>query len=229
MAEVQATEEIKNNSEHKIGILNLLAIVLSLYVLGSLLMDSVMDLPPETSRLLTYIDTAICVFFFIEFCVRFFHAENKARFMRWGWIDLISCIPMIDVLRAGRLLRLIRLLRIIRAFRSIRRFLNHLFANKAEGTLSSVSALAILLIIFSAIAVLQVETKPESNIKTAEDAIWWAYVTVTTVGYGDKFPVTTEGRIIAAVLMTAGVGMFGTFTAFIASWFASGKKRDASH
>ena len=52
------------------------------------------------------------------------------------------------------------------------------------------------------------------------DAIWWAYVTITTVGYGVKYPVTTEGRIIAAVLMTAGVGLFGTFTAYVASWFA---------
>ena len=50
--------------------------------------------------------------------------------------------------------------------------------------------------------------------KSAENAIWWADVTITTVGYGDKFPVTTEGRLIAVVLMTAGVGLFGTFTAY---------------
>jgi voltage-gated potassium channel len=49
-------------------------------------------------------------------------------------------------------------------------------------------------------------------------------VTITTVGYGDKFPVTTEGRLIAALLMTAGVGLFGTFTAFVASWFVEEKK-----
>ena len=84
--------------------------------------------------------------------------------------------------------------------------------------------IAVLLVIFSAIAILQVEDDPNSNIKTAEDAIWWAYVTITTVGYGDKFPVTTEGRIIAAILMTAGVGMFGTFTAFVASWFVKDNK-----
>jgi len=65
----------------------------------------------------------------------------------------------------------------------------------------TVSIIAILMVIFSSIAILQMEDAPNSNIKTAEDAIWWAYVTVTTVGYGDKFPVTTEGRIIAAALM----------------------------
>jgi voltage-gated potassium channel len=81
-----------------------------------------------------------------------------------------------------------------------------------------------LLIIFSSIAILQVEKDPASNIKSAEDAIWWAYVTITTVGYGDKYPVTTEGRVIAAVLMTAGVGLFGTFTAYVASWFVAEKQ-----
>ncbi|MGE0021904.1 MAG: potassium channel family protein [Draconibacterium sp.] len=86
--------------------------------------------------------------------------------------------------------------------------------------------MAVLLIIFSSIAILQVENAPNSNIQTAEDAIWWSYVTITTVGYGDKFPVTTEGRIIASVLMTAGVGLFGTFTAYIASLFVTDKKTE---
>jgi len=216
--------EPKTESENKLGILNLLVIVLSIYVLGSLLIDSFFALPPETSSLLNYIDNSICAFFFFEFCYRFYHAESKMKFMRWGWIDLISCVPMIDYLRAGRLLRLIRLLRILRAFRSTKHLVNHIFANRAKGALTSVSIIAVLLVIFSAIAILQVEKDPNCNIKTAEDAIWWAYVTITTVGYGDKFPVTTEGRIIAAILMTAGVGLFGTFTAYVASWFVSEKE-----
>jgi voltage-gated potassium channel len=86
--------------------------------------------------------------------------------------------------------------------------------------------IAILMVIFSSIAILQVENVPNSNIKTAEDALWWSYVTVTTVGYGDKFPVTLEGRIIAGFLMTTGVGLFGTFTGFVASWFVGEKKNN---
>ena len=146
-------------------------------------------------------------------------------FIRWGWIDLLSSIPTIDFLRAGRALRLIRLLRIIRAFRSTKQFLNHIFENKAQGTFASVSIIAILLVIFSAIAILHFEDHLDSNIKTAEDALWWAYVTITTVGYGDKYPITIEGRFIAVILMTAGVGLFGTFTAFVASWFISDTKQ----
>lgn len=212
-----------NNTENKLGFLNIIGIILSIYVLGALIVDTVFVLPAEISVLLNYIDNTICAFFFFEFSIRFYRAENKLKFMRWGWVDLLSSIPMVGFLRAGRLLRLIRLLRIIRAFRSTRHLINHIFANKAQGAFTSISVIAILLVIFSAIGILQVENDPNSNIKTAEDAIWWAYVTVTTVGYGDKFPVTTEGRFIAAILMTAGVGLFGTFTAFIASWFVVDK------
>jgi voltage-gated potassium channel len=139
--------------------------------------------------------------------------------MKWGWIDLVSSIPAIGVLRAGRVFRLLRLLRILRAVRSTKLLIAYTFQNRKRGTFSAVAVISVLLVIFSSIAILNVETAPESNIKTAEDAIWWAFVTITTVGYGDRFPVTTEGRIIAALLMTAGVGLFGTFTGFVASWF----------
>jgi voltage-gated potassium channel len=213
-----------NNTENKLGLLNIIVVILSIYVLGALLVDTVFILPTETSILLNYIDNTICAFFFFEFAIRLYKAESKLKFMRWGWIDLLSSIPMVGFLRAGRLLRLIRLLRVIRAFRSTSNLVNHIFSNKAQGAFTSISVIAILLVIFSAIGILQVENDPNSNIKTAEDAIWWAYVTITTVGYGDKYPVTTEGRIIAAFLMTAGVGLFGTFTAFIASWFVTDNK-----
>ena len=217
-----------NKESQKLSPLNIIVVILSIYVLGALLVDSVTVLPKETTKLLNYIDDAVCLFFFADFCIRLYKAEDKKQFMKWGWIDLISSIPMVDFLRAGRLLRLIRLLRVIRAFRSTKSLVDHIFANKAKGALTSVSVIAVLLVIFSAIAILQVEKDPASNIKTAEDAIWWAYVTITTVGYGDKFPVTTEGRVIAAVLMTAGVGLFGTFTAYVSSWFVAENKNKSS-
>jgi voltage-gated potassium channel len=215
--------------QERIGILNVVVIVLTFYVLIALLIESFYNLPSQTSVLLGYIDIVICIFFLFEFSIRFYKAKNKPEFMKWGWIDLVSSIPMIGVFRVGRIFRLIRLIRIIRAFRSTKHLAHHIFASRAQGALTSVSILAVLLVIFSSIAILQVETDPNSNIKTAEDAIWWAYVTITTVGYGDKFPVTTEGRIIAAILMTAGVGLFGTFTAYVASWFVKDRSSDENH
>jgi voltage-gated potassium channel len=212
-------------SSTKFGPLNLVVLLLSVYILIALFIDTLFTLSPEVSRVLNFVDNGICIFFLVEFIIRFYQAENKWKFMKWGWIDLISSIPNIDVLRAGRTLRLIRIVRILRAFRSTRHLVNHFFQNRAQGAFTTVSILAVILIIFSSISILQFENEPNSNIKTAEDAIWWSYVTITTVGYGDKFPVTTGGRIIAAVLMTAGVGLFGTFTAYISSWFLAGKQQ----
>lgn len=202
-----------------LGAFQVLIIILSMYVLGALFIDTVYVLPGETSHLLALIDDLICIIFLVDFTVRFFRAESKIGFMKWGWIDLISSIPAFDWLRAGRFIRLIRLLRILRAIRSTKALFEYIFRNRTRGTFAAVASLSILLVIFSSIAILNAETAPNSNIVTAEDALWWSFVTVTTVGYGDKYPVTTEGRLIAAVLMVAGVGLFGTFTGFVASWF----------
>ena len=212
--------------EHHVDWLHLLVILLSVYVLVVLVVDTLVKLPTETARLLTFIDDAICVFFLFEFSLRFYQAENKLKFMQWGWIDLVSSIPALPFLRAGRALRLVRLLRILRAFRSTKYLISYVFESRVKGTFTAVSIIAVLMILFSSVAILQVEHQPNSNIKSAEDALWWSYVTITTVGYGDKYPVTTEGRIIAAMLMTVGVGLFGTFTGFLASWFVAERKRD---
>lgn len=216
----------EDKAPEKLGFLNILILVLSMYVLIALMIDTFIKLPPEVSRILILIDNIICGVFLFDFAKRFYQSDNKLKFMKWGWIDLISSIPTLDFMRAGRALRLVRLLRILRAFRSTKHLVHHVFKSRMQGTLTAAAIIAVLMVIFSSIAILQVETDPNSNIKTAEDAIWWAYVTITTVGYGDKFPVTTEGRIIASLLMTVGVGLFGTFTAFLASWFIEQTKKE---
>jgi len=213
-------------TEERLGFLNSLIIILSIYVLFALLIDTFFKLPTEISRLLFTIDNGICFIFIFDFSIRFYRAEHKLKFMKWGWIDLISSVPSVDILRAGRLIRLIRLLRVLRTFRSTRVLINHIFKSKIKGTMTTVSIITLLIIISSSISILIVENAPESNIKTAEDALWWAMVTVTTVGYGDKFPVTTDGRIIAVVLMISGVGLFGVFTGYISSIFVSERKKE---
>jgi voltage-gated potassium channel len=215
---------MNQSEQNRIGFLDILIIVLSIYVLIALLVDTFLPLPKEISRVLLTIDNLICIVFLIDFIIRFLRAENKFKFMRWGWIDLLSSIPFIVILRAGRLFRLIRLLRVLRAFRSTKVLINHIFKSKINGTMTAVSIITILIIIFSSISILIVETSPESNIKSAEDALWWTIETVTTVGYGDKFPVTSEGRLIGAIVMVVGVGLFGTFTGYIATIFTHEKK-----
>ena len=191
-------------------------VFLSLYVIVALFIETVVPLPPETAALLQLIDTLICVVFLIDFGVRFVRAESKWKFMRWGWIDLLASIPMMDAFRWGRLVRVVR---ILRAFRSARVFATFFFAKRAESAFATVSALAFALVIFGSLAMLNVETDSGANIKTPGDALWWSLTTITTVGYGDRYPVTAEGRVIAVLLMIAGAALFSTFTAFIATYF----------
>lgn len=197
----------------------LLILVLSFYVLGALIADTFFALSPEVSRLLQYMDLVVCVFFFADFCMRLRAAKDKWRYMRWGWIDLLASIPA-GWLMGAKAFRVVQLIRLLRALKSLELIWRLLFRNKAKGVLASAAALTVLLLAFGAITILLVESpNPASPIDTAEEALWWAIVTVTTVGYGDYYPVTTQGRVVAVLLMVCGVGLFGSFAAYVSSLF----------
>ncbi|MCA9040911.1 MAG: potassium channel family protein [Planctomycetaceae bacterium] len=205
----------------------LFMLVLCVLVLVMLSLQLFMDPTSEEAHILNHADRGICAIFLIDFFINLYRAENRKQyFFTWGWIDLISSLPM-DFVRIGRLARLLRILRLLRAIRATKTIANHLIHHRAEGVFLSATLLAILMVVFSSIAILHVEDAPESNIKSAEDAMWWSIVTITTVGYGDRFPVTTEGRLLASVLMIIGVGLFGVIAGAIASWFTSGTLEEA--
>lgn len=195
-------------------------LVLCLYALGALAVQTVVRLPAATREILDYADYAVCAIFLVDFVISLVRATNRRRYLlTWGWLDLLSSIPMIDVTRWGRLARLLRILRILRALRATKILATLAIRRRAQSAFLTASLVALLLLVFCSIAVLNFETAPESNIRTAEDAIWWAFATITTAGYGDHFPVTGEGRFVAVILMCAGVGLFGTFSGFLAAWF----------
>ena len=86
---------------------------------------------------------------------------------------------------------------------------------------------AIMMIVTMGAAILDIERNaPGSNIHTSMDALWWGLVTITTIGYGDKFPVTTEGRLVAGVMIIFGVAMISTITASFAAWILSHEEKD---
>ena len=189
------------------------------YSLLTLALETFIDLPPDDIFILDAIDNVVCGVFLLDFIIRFGYAPSKMRFLAWGWIDLISSIPAIDVFRAGRIVRVVRILRVLRGIRVARILAKYLQNNRADGTILAVLFVSILLLLLSSVAILQVEKPAEgSNIRTAPDALWWAIVTMTTVGYGDKFPVTAVGRVIAGFLMVGGVGLFGTLSGSVTSW-----------
>jgi len=198
-------------------------LALCVLALAAVVLQNLFKLDRDTEKLLEYADTAICVAFLLDFLVTLYRAPNRLRYLyTWGWLDLISSIPTLDAARWGRLARLARLVRILRAFRATRLLTKIVAGEKAKSTTLAATMLAFLLIIGGSTAILHFEDSPQSNIKGAEDAVWWAMTTITTVGYGDRFPVSTGGRIVAVLLMTAGVGLFGTMSAALAAWFIAG-------
>jgi voltage-gated potassium channel len=194
-------------------------LILSIVAVGALAIELVFAVPTEAQRVMRWVDNIICVVLLIDFSVRFYRAESKREFMKWGWIELLASIPEVEALRWGRLFRVFRILRIILITRSLREYLTELFRNRTRGGVASVFLITFLVISFSSVSILLVERTPEANIRTAGDAIWWSVTTITTVGYGDKYPTTDAGRIIAGFLMIMGVGLFGTLSGVIASFF----------
>lgn len=193
---------------------------LCVYVLLALAAQTLFTLDPETARILDLADAAICVVFLLDFAVSLARAEDRWRYLAtWGWLDLISSIPTIDVFRWGRMARIFRILRVLRGLRATRFISTVVLERRAECAMWAAALFCILVTVFGSIAILHLEETEGANIKSAEDALWWSFVTVTTVGYGDRFPVTSAGRLLAALLMFAGIGLFGTFTAFVASAF----------
>lgn len=200
----------------------LFMLALCLYALGLLVVTSFVPLAPGARQMLEWSDSAVCVLFFADFLLHVIRAKEKRRYLvTWGWLDLLSSIPSVPILRIGRAARVVRIFRVLRGVRATKLLATVVLRRRAESTALAAVLVSLLLLFFSAAAVLQFETTASGNIKTAADALWWAFVTITTVGYGDRYPVTPEGRMVAALLMTVGVGLFGIFSGFVASWFLS--------
>jgi len=216
---MKATASETSDGATRFGFLDIAVLVLSVYVLAALFAETCFTLAPAVSTLLQRIDLAVCVFFLADFGIRFRRAPSKLAFLRWGWIDLLASIPAYDFLRWGRLVRVVRIIRVLRALRSARHLATMLYRARTRSLAFTAILTTFLLITFSSVAVLVFETDAQSNIRTPFDALWWAVSTMTTVGYGDKYPVTVEGKVVAMILMIMGVGLFGVLTGLFARFF----------
>jgi voltage-gated potassium channel len=181
-------------------------------------------LTEASSEVIDIFQAAIAIIFLGDFAYRLFTAESKSRyfFREWGWADLAATMPFLRILRVFRIFRVYRLLKEL----GLERIKNQLLYDRAGSVLYLTIFLGLLIIQMASIAVLNIESRNvDANIQTPSDAIWWSYVTITTVGYGDRYPTTNLGRIVGVLLMTSGVALFGVFTSFLANLFLTPKKK----
>ena len=170
----------------------------------------------DTRNVVEIINVFPTIIFLFDFGYRLTTAHSRPYyFIRdWGWADLLACIPF---------LRFLRLFRIFKAYRLVRKrgsaaIIDYLSNRRADFALYLLVFSVIMILEVGSILVLAAEAhSSHANISTASDALWWGYVTITTVGYGDQYPVTPAGRMVGVVVMTTGVGIFATFAGFIAN------------
>jgi voltage-gated potassium channel len=172
-------------------------------------------LGPEAREAVDLVLTGIWVLFGLDYLVRITLARNRRRFVGGHLLDLaFLLLPMIRPLRALRVITVISVL-------------NRQLRDDARGRIAIYVGATVALVAFvAALAVLEAERNaPDASITTFGEALWWTITTLSTVGYGDRYPVTVEGRLVAATLMVAGIALLGVVTASIAAWFVENLRR----
>ena len=215
---------MEKETKSKVTPYQIFMFLLCVFVISAFAAEVTLPLDQDTREVLFYIDTTVCILFFVDFLYRLATAENRLTYLRWGWLDLISSIPTIGALRLARIFRLLRIIRVMRGLRSIKELMAVGRKNRGESAFLSLILVTLITVAFGSIILLHFERDmPNANITNIRDALWWSFVTITTVGYGEYYPISSEGRLIAAIMMTIGVGIFGTFTGFVATWFLEGR------
>src|SRR3954453_13776858 len=209
----------------------LVVTVLSLLVMLAILLP----VSEQTLTALEFWDNFICLIFLADFAYNLSGSHpRRAYFLHQrGWLDLLGSIPSLGLLRYAALLRLARISRLTRIVRLLggqhkKELIRDIVENRGQYALFITMLLALVVISVSSVLVLQFESRsPDANITTGGDALWWAIVTITTVGYGDRFPVTALGRTTAVFVMASGIGIIGALASILASILVSPTSADA--
>ena len=203
---------------------NIFILVLTVYSLA-LMVLLIVPLDPDTHALINLYDNAICVIFLIDFVYNLTGSKPKTAYFitSRGWLDLLGSIPSFGFIPFTALFRLARLSRLTRITRLLggqagKDLVLDVLKNRSQYATFITILLAGMVLSIASLLILQEESRsPNANITTGGDAIWWGIVTITTVGYGDYYPVTTLGRITAVFVMFAGIGIIGALASILAS------------
>ena len=169
-------------------------------------------------QVLEWVDIGLCAFFVAEWSWRVLTAPRKGRYAATHSWELLGMVPIVaPVPSALRVLRLARLVRILRLFGALGRRLGTWERIAKEGSILKIAAASGIVTFVGSLLVWLLERDDNADFTTYSTALWWAVVTVTTVGYGDVTPVTPAGRFVAAILMVTGIGTIGLLASSLAS------------
>ena len=215
---VEAKDEQLSLYEVFIGVLTVIS-------LGIMAMQFLLPNTAPAEQVLFVMDLLFCAIFLADFAGRLLRAKPKRSYLLpQGIFDLLGSIPAVPALRVFRLFRLMRVARILR-IGGPKRIIHEFTSRRAESALYVTVLFALMVMLFGSMGILAAEVRaPDSNIKTGGDAIWWSLVTITTVGYGDRFPVSPTGRLVGILTMLVGIGLFGVLTSVLASKFLEPKE-----
>ena len=209
---------------HRSNAYNIFILVLTVFSLA-LMVLMILPIDEATFTLASTYDNLICIVFLFDFFLNLSQSPSKKDYFigRRGWLDLLGSIPSLGFFKYTALLRLARLSRLARIARLLRgknkeQLVEDVLRNRGQYAAFITILSALIVLSVASILVLQFEDQsPDANITTGGDALWWAIVTITTVGYGDKYPVTTLGRLTGTFVMFAGVGIIGALASILAS------------
>lgn len=200
--------------------------LLALLSIGITIFDFSGKINLEEGGIWFTVDNAIMIVFAVDYLVRLILSKGKKRFIRENIPDLISIIPFSSLFRVFRVAKLFRVLKVAKVIKLARfarvfalffKFKKSAFRFLRTNGLIYMMVVTFVLIFLGAAGIYYFEKGITVN--SFPDAIWWSFVTATTVGYGDISPVTGFGRVIAALLMLAGIGTIGLLTGTIATYF----------
>jgi voltage-gated potassium channel Kch len=230
MAADSSTGHTTASAARKLTTYDLAIGLLTIFSLIILIILIFVPLSSSTEDTLNTLENLLCIVFLFDFFRSLRLAPKKwAYFLKGGgWLDLLGSLPFskFAVFRVARLFRTVRLLRKVTGG-ELRRMITR---RLAQSTLLFTLVVALLVIfLISAIVLYAEKGAPHANITTYQNAVWWAFVTITTVGYGDYYPVTTLGRTGAVILMFFGLGIIGVLSSYLATTFISleSKRREA--
>lgn len=197
-------------------------------------LETLPDLKPNTKRFLRYSEIVIVAVFTLEYLCRVMVTERRTKFIFsfYGLIDLLAILPFylafavdLRTLRLLRFMRLLRLLKLVRYRAAIERFGGALWIAKEELVIFAFATLIFLYLAAVGIYYFEHPAQPEVY-RTIFDSLWWAVTSLTTVGYGDMYPITTGGRVFSFVVLIFGLGLIGVPAGIVASALSAIRRRD---